>query len=413
MMGLIRSAYVIGRRDFTATVFSKTFGLFLAGPLLIIGISILFNQLGENMARQDTRSTVAIIAGEAEYRAIEEAYDKVGTAFGADALPDLVRAEPDYVIEGQVRDLLASRDKRILAVLTGGIDRPKLTGALSETGSIRREMTIIIDEARQQRALAGAGAAPPPIEIGLVQVEESAGSIASMQAITARGGQLLLFMLSVLLAGMLLSNLVEEKTNKIIEVLAAAVPIDAIFLGKLFAMLAVSLVGIAVWAGAATIGILGWASGGLDLPEPAVGWPLFVPLVLIYYSANYLLLGALFLGIGSQASSVREVQTLSMPVTIGQVLVFLFASMAVGPYNSVIGIAAAVFPLTSPLVMVARAAQTPELWPHLLALTWQALWVWLIIRLSASLFRTSVLKSGPALRLPGFRPRKTEGPYGP
>ena len=40
---------------------------------------------------------------------------------------------------------------------------------------------------------------------------------------------------------MLLSQLIEEKSNKIIEVLAAAVPIDAIFLGKLFAMLAASV----------------------------------------------------------------------------------------------------------------------------------------------------------------------------
>ena len=406
MMGLIRSAYVIGRRDFTATVFSKTFGLFLAGPLLIIGISILFNQLGESMARQDMRSTVAVIASETEYKAISDAYARVETAFREDDLPDLVRAEPDYVIEAQVQDLLASRDKRILAVLTGGIDQPRLTGALSETGSIRRQMTIILEEARQQRALAGAAAAPAPVEIGLVKVEESAGSIASLQAVTARSGQLLLFMLSILLAGMLLSNLVEEKTNKIIEVLAAALPIDAIFLGKLFAMLAVSLVGIAVWAGAAILGLLLWTSGGIDLPEPAVGWPVFIALVLIYYAANYLLLGALFLGIGSQASSVREVQTLSMPVSIGQVLVFLLASFAVGPYNGPIGIAAAIFPLSSPMTMVARAAQTPELWPHLLALAWQALWVWLIIRMSASLFRRSVLKSGPGMKLPGLRPRR-------
>ena len=42
---------------------------------------------------------------------------------------------------------------------------------------------------------------------------------------------------------MLLSQLIEEKSNKIIEVIAAAVPIDAMFVGKLFAMLAASIVG--------------------------------------------------------------------------------------------------------------------------------------------------------------------------
>ena len=65
---------------------------------------------------------------------------------------------------------------------------------------------------------------------------------------TAQAGQVILFLLTMLLAGMVLSNLVEEKANKIIEILAAAIPMDAVFLGKLFAMLAVSLVGIAVWA---------------------------------------------------------------------------------------------------------------------------------------------------------------------
>jgi len=163
-------------------------------------------------------------------------------------------------------------------------------------------------------------------------------------------------------------------------------------------MLAVSLVGIAVWVGGALVGLAIWPSQSGSLPEPAVGWPLFILLVLLYYSANYLLLGALFLGIGSQASSVREVQTLSMPVTVGQMLIFLFASFAVGAFNSLLGIAAAVFPFSSPLTMVARAAQTPELWPHLLALAWQALWVWLTVSLGATLFRKNVLKSGSGPR---------------
>ena len=43
---------------------------------------------------------------------------------------------------------------------------------------------------------------------------------------------------------MVLSNLVEEKSNKIIEILAASIPMESVFLGKLVAMLAMALVGI-------------------------------------------------------------------------------------------------------------------------------------------------------------------------
>ena len=94
----------------------------------------------------------------------------------------------------------------------------------------------------------------------------------------------------MLLAGMVLSNLVEEKANKIIEILAAAIPMDAVFLGKLFAMLAISLVGIAVWA-TMIGGLLGLAGfeglfgGALDLgnlPGPGVGWPAFLLLPVIF-----------------------------------------------------------------------------------------------------------------------------------
>jgi ABC-2 type transport system permease protein len=403
MNSFIHSAFVIGRRDFIATVYSKTFLLFLLGPLLIIGLSIVLGNATERMARDDLKARVAVIAGEAEFTPMAEARERLNPSFGERELPELVRVEPDYVLDAQVQELLAAKDKRILGVLTGGLARPKLTGAVSETGAIRNQVGLILKEATQQGALARAGYRP--VDLQFVRVDESAGSLASLRALTARMGQLLLFMLTVLLAGMLLSNLIEEKSNKVIEVLAASAPVDAIFMGKLFAMLAVSLVGITVWAAGAILGLSLFPTGE-SLPEPAVGWPLFVILVILYYSANYLLLGALFLGIGSQASSVREVQTLSMPVTVGQILVFMFASFAVGPFNSFLGIAAAVFPFSSPLAMIARAAQTQELWTHLVALAWQAAWVWLTIKFGARLFRSNVMKSGsPGLSM--LRPRRS------
>ncbi len=70
-----------------------------------------------------------------------------------------------------------------------------------------------------------------------------------------------------------------------------------------------------VSAGAGVIASL--KAGGLaTLPQPAVGWPAFLALAVVYFAMNYLLLGAVFLTIGAQASTVREVQTLSMPVTM-------------------------------------------------------------------------------------------------
>ena len=182
------------------------------------------------------------------------------------------------------------------------------------------------------------------------------------------------------------------------EIIAAAIPIDAMFVGKLFAMLSASVLALLVWIGAGALLIQIVKHGGVaTLPVPAVGWPAFLALAVIYFGMNYLLFGAAFLIIGAQASSAREVQTMSLPATFAQVLLFGFAAKSIGNPDSLSGIAAAVFPLSSPMTMLARAAERPELWPHLAGIVWQAIWIAIILRLGAQLFRKTVLKSAPRL----------------
>ena len=84
-----------------------------------------------------------------------------------------------------------------------------------------------------------------------------------------------------------------------------------------------------------------------------------------------LLLGSLFLAIGSMASTVREVQTLSMPVSMFQLMVFFFASYALTSPGTWVEWVSILFPVSSPYAMLARAAQDAQIWPHVLALAWQ------------------------------------------
>ncbi|PIW56020.1 MAG: ABC transporter permease, partial [Sphingomonadales bacterium CG12_big_fil_rev_8_21_14_0_65_65_10] len=116
---------------------------------------------------------------------------------------------------------------------------------------------------------------------------------------------------------------------------------------------------------------------------------------VVYFSMGYLLLGSLFLAIGSLATTVREVQTLSMPVTMLQLVVFFFASYALAATGTWVEWFAILFPFSSPFAMFARAAIDPALWPHLLAIGWQAASVALFVTIGARLFRRWVMKSGP------------------
>jgi ABC-2 type transport system permease protein len=133
-----------------------------------------------------------------------------------------------------------------------------------------------------------------------------------------------------------------------------------------------------------------------EFTAPAVGWPMFLALGTVYFAMAYLLLGSVFLAIGSMASTVREVQTLSMPVTMLQLMVFFVAAFAMTQPGSPAELFATVFPFSSPFAMLARAAQDPALRTHALALGWQALCVMVFVRLGARLFRSRVMKSGQA-----------------
>ncbi|NKJ42729.1 ABC transporter permease [Novosphingobium sp. SG720] len=392
----LRAAWVIARRDFVAVIWSKSFVFFLLGPLFPIIVGGMAGAIGAQVQKDLDHPQVGIALPADEAARMIEAHRAL-----ADAMPGDV---PDFVVldapwGGRTYDARAALaghrgpggkvDGQLAAVVSGSLAHPVLT-ATPERARMWQGMVALF----AARAQSLAPASLPPVAVD--EVATSVAKVQSGQVTTAQAGQVLLFLLTMLLAGMVLSNLVEEKANKIIEVLAASIPMDALFLGKLFAMLGVSLVGMAVWGSAwGTLLALGMKSLP-TLAAPAVGWPLFFVLGFLYFAMAYLLLGSLFLSIGGMATTVREVQTLSMPVTMLQLMVFFFASYALARPGTWVDWAALAFPLSSPFAMLARAAREPAIWPHLVALGWQALCVVLIVRMGAQLFRRTVMKSGPA-----------------
>ena len=379
---LWRAALVMARRDFRAILFSKAFLFFLLGPIFFGAISATAGALGAKAAESSDPPKLAVALSDAENAAFARAHEYLAEAVGLPAIVTVPESD-----RRDAAELLADKSDNFGAVLTGSLETPQLTGTEERIARWQGEVALL-----SAQALGGSGAELP--EVNLSPTQTSVATIRSAQTATATGAITLLFLLTMLLAGMVLSNLVEEKANKIIEILAAAIPMEAVFYGKLFAMLAVSFVGIAVWGGIALLVLtLGSAALG-PIPVPAVGWPLFVILFVTYFATAYLLIGSIFLTIGSMAPTVRDVQTLSMPATILQLAVFFLATYSLSDPGSAAEIFAVLFPVSSPYAMVARAAQSPVLWTHAAALAWQLLWVAIFVRTGSGLFRKLVMKSG-------------------
>ncbi len=399
-LSTLEAAWVIARRDFIAVLFSRAFLFFLLGPLFPFIIGGLAGSIGGEVQREAATVEIGLAMNAADNAAMIAAGAKLSAQLGG-ALPPL-QAVPEAAGDPafDARAFLEARRGHYALIVTGTLAAPQLVGTAGQTAQWRGPIELIAATALQT--------APSTYPAATRDVvASSAASERSNRIATAQAAQLLLFLLTMLLAGMVLSNLVEEKANKIIEILAAAIPMDAVFMGKLFAMLGVSFVGITVWG---LTGLGFWslagsaitAASGADLanlPAPAVGWPLFIALGVIYFAMAYLLLGALFLTIGAMASTVREVQTLSMPVTMLQLLVFFLAAYTITQPGSTLEVVAIVFPLSSPFAMLARAAMNEAVWVHAAALAWQALAVVLIVKGGSLLFRKRVMKSGNAGRV--------------
>ena len=393
MKELLRATGVIARRDFTALVGSKAFILFLLGPLLLIGMIVGATRIEDGPAKPAQAAPIGLLLAPAETDRLIAKGEEARHRFGLDDLPELLAAR----CGARAAAACLRGDGGYQAILSGSLARPVLTASREDADPIKGRIALILDLARQRDDASG-----QPLAIRTVAAPAH-NDDAPAALDTAQAAQIALFTLSILLSGMMLSNLVEEKTGKILEILAASVPVDAIFLGKLVAMLGVALVAVGVWGAAGAVFHIAFAIPLPDLARPAIGWPTFLLLATVYFLAAYSLMGSLMLGIGSLAGTVREVQMLSMPVTFGQLLFFFLAHSSAAHIGRPAELLAVIFPFSSPFAMVSRAAQQGVLWPHLLALVWQALWLAVTIRIGARLFRRNVIQSQGPMRLRFWR----------
>jgi ABC-2 type transport system permease protein len=110
MRELARGAFVIARRDFSATVLSKTFLLFLLAPLFPVVVGLIFGGLTvSTAARTIDHRVVAVVASAEDFAALSAARERIGSAFDRQSLVNIQRFEPEADAEAQRQRILASQ----------------------------------------------------------------------------------------------------------------------------------------------------------------------------------------------------------------------------------------------------------------------------------------------------------------
>ena len=203
-------------------------------------------------------------------------------------------------------------------------------------------------------------------------------------------------------AQMLLTNMIEEKSDRVVEVLLSSVSPYQLLAGKVAGIAASGLTVVGSWVVFFLI-ILVAVPGTLGGPALPVGQivadPLYVFSFLLYFLMGYLLYATILAGIGSVCNSIKETQNLMLPVLL-PMLIPLFAMIPVGQDpNGLLARVLSFIPLFTPFVMMNRAAGPPALWEYvlttLLLLGTIALSVWA----AAKIFRIGILMTGKPPRL--------------
>jgi len=199
-----------------------------------------------------------------------------------------------------------------------------------------------------------------------------------------------LLLLSVLMSGQyLLTTTIEEKSNRVVEVLLSALSPMELMVGKILGQFAVGLLVLALYMGLGLIALLSFAS--LGLIDPA----LIVFLVLFYLLA-YFSVGAFMAAIGSAVNELREAQGLMTPVMLVIMIPwFLWMPISRDP-NSTLAVALSFVPPISNFVIMLRLASStpPPLWQTALSIVAGAAGVYASLWFAARVFRIGLLMYG-------------------
>jgi ABC-2 type transport system permease protein len=133
---------------------------------------------------------------------------------------------------------------------------------------------------------------------------------------------------------------------------------------------------------------------GFSIPTSLLVW------CLVYSLLGYAMYGSQMAGLGALAPDVKDTSGPIMIVLSPLILVYMFLVIIVARPESGLPVALSLFPLTSPVAMMARMTATEvPLWQPLLAAALQLATAIVIVRAVARLFRAQILLSGQPFSL--------------
>jgi ABC-2 type transport system permease protein len=401
---------IILKREFMERVRTRSFLLstFLF-PIFIIGLYTLpFLMGGEKTER---RLVV-----------VDEAPAGIGAAIVASLAAGTDRDERSYKVE-LVREPLARvqgglRERIAAKTLDGYIHVPadvvtssqvayraRSVSNLGVMTDVRRAASQAVQAARLRTAglqATDVASLLRPVEVGSARVtatgEEGGSAMATFMV--GYAAAMLTYMMIFLYGVNVMRSVLEEKTNRIVEVLVSSMKASHLMIGKILGVGSVALLQVAIWVAISTIGIkvaaarFGEAGAGNMLASlkmtPSAAATLFAFFVL-----GFFLYAAIFAAIGAAVNSEQEGQQFQLFAMMPLILPVLFLAKVTGDPLGTTATALGLIPFTAPVANAMRLgiAEIPpaQVFASLFLLALATVFVgWL----AGKIYRVGILSTG-------------------
>jgi ABC-2 type transport system permease protein len=406
----MRKIYKVAQREFVETVKTRTFLLGLLFIPLIIGSVILFGQWfapRPDAPRAPVRVRVTSSSKDLSAQ-IKTVFDEYNRAHPLGSLTLDVLDAGAGAVEEQAKEDLRKGRLDAYAALEGNLEgeggtirlfthksKPSQVDALGTVERLLRE--AVIDRRYETRGLDRKmlegiwNISIQWAELGDTQDQERAQGegqrVARMMVPFA-----FMYLIFIGIVGMgqhMVSSIIEEKNSRIIEVLLSAVSPFELMAGKIAGLAAVGLTVMALY-GAAGYAAARWKGLQIDIGADLLVYG------LIYYILGFVLFSAILAGVGSVCNTIKETQSLMMPVMLVFIIPMIaWPRLAQEPNGELARVLSYVPPAT-PMVMVLRLSSGTEIWTGevVLSILMLIAGVLATVWAAAKVFRTGILLYG-------------------
>lgn len=196
----------------------------------------------------------------------------------------------------------------------------------------------------------------------------------------------------------IMNGVLEEKTNRIIEIMLSSVNSFKLMAGKIIGIGSAGLTQVLIWSIFAIY--LLTSNIGFVSAKPSIDKYLFLFFIL-FFVLGYLMYASFFAAVGAIAGNIQEAQQMMTPITYMIVIPYIIGIGFSSSPNSTPMVLLSLFPLFTPILMLMRMTYVfPPLWQVYLSIFLLIITTFLIILATSKIFRTGILLYG---KRPSFR----------